>query len=114
VSNQTKIMKATPSPIDVRRYDAVVDLLLQDPGLGFPEVARRSGVSEHTVRKIWDGEISRPPAVVLERLAKPRRCGDCGALCSEWPCVLCSIHRRNTPTGATSVPTRFVYKRQSK
>ncbi|NLX54746.1 MAG: hypothetical protein GXY58_06505 [Planctomycetaceae bacterium] len=105
-------MKISPSPIDVRRYDAVVRLLLQDPSLDFPEVARRSGVSEHTVRKIWEGEISRPPTVVLERLAKPRRCGDCGALCCEWPCVICSIRRRNTPARSAPQPTRFVYKRQ--
>ena len=107
-------MKATPPPIDVRRYDTVVNLLLKDPELGFAEVARQSGVSEHMVRKIWEGDISRPPAVVLERLTKPRRCGDCGALCCEWPCVMCSIRRRNTPRGDTSEPTRFVYKRQSK
>jgi hypothetical protein len=107
-------MKASPSPIDVRRYDAVVSLLRHYPALGFPEVAERSGVSELTVRKIWEGEISRPPAVVLERLVKPRRCGNCGALCREWPCVLCAIERRKTPAHTTAEPTRFVYKRQSK
>jgi hypothetical protein len=107
-------MKATPPPIDVRRYDAVAKLLLDHPDLDFPEVARRTGVSESTVRKIWDGAISRPPAIVLERLAKPRRCRDCGALCSEWPCVLCSMRRRSSPSSVDQPPMRFVYKRQTK
>jgi len=107
-------MKTAPPPIDVRRYDAVVELLTNNPDLGFADVARQSGVSEHTVRKIWEGTISRPRAVVLERLTKPRRCRDCGALCSEWPCVLCSIQRRSAPVGTRQYPTRFVYKRQSK
>jgi hypothetical protein len=107
-------MKTASPPIDVRRYDTVVGLLTHHPDLEFSEVAQRSGVSEHTVRKIWEGAICRPPAVVLERLTKPRRCGDCGALCSEWPCVLCSIRRRKSPAGIKQHPTRFVYKRQSK
>ncbi len=107
-------MKTAPPPIDVRRYDAIARLLLESPDLGFLEVARRSGVSESTVRKIWEGTISRPQAVVLERLAKPRRCRDCGALCCEWPCVLCSIERRKAPAGMKQHPTRFVYKRQAK
>ena len=107
-------MKASPPLIDVRRYDTVVDVLLNNPGLDFPEVARCSGVSELMVRKIWEGDISRPPVVVLERLMKPRRCGSCGALCCEWPCVLCSIRDRRPAAQATRTPTRFVYKRQSK
>ena len=107
-------MMNTPPPIDVRRYDAVVAVLTRNPELSFPEVARRSGVSVSTVEKIWNGAISRPPIVVLERLAKPRRCGECGALCAEWPCVLCEMKRRGGPRGLGSSPMRFVYKRQSK
>ena len=107
-------MKATQQQIDVRRYDTVVETLLNHPGLSFPEVALRSGVAESTVRKIWDGDISRPPAVVLERLSRPRRCKDCGALCSEWPCVLCTMLRRKAPAGVDQRTTRFVYRRQSK
>ncbi|MHB0959771.1 MAG: helix-turn-helix domain-containing protein [Pirellulaceae bacterium] len=103
-----------PQQIDVLRYDAVVEILRDHPGLSFPEVARRSGVAESTVRRIWNGDISRPPAVVLERLTKPRRCKDCGALCSEWPCVLCSMRQRKAPVGVAPRPTRFVYRRQSK
>ena len=107
-------MKNTPTPIDVRRYDTVVEVLQNNPGISFPEVAERAGVSEPTVRKIWEGAISRPPVVVLERLPQPRRCGECGALCSDWPCVLCEIKRRE-PEGRNRLsPTRFVYKRQKK
>ncbi len=107
-------MSTLPSPIDVRRYDSVVSLLLSDPELSFVEVADRTGVSAATVRKIWEGGISRPPAIVLERLATPRRCPDCGSLCSEWPCVLCTMRRRATPPGVERRPVRFVYRHQSK
>jgi len=107
-------MKSLPTPIDVRRYDTVVDVLVKNPGISFPEVARRAGVSEPTVRKIWEGAISRPPVVVLERLPSPRRCGDCGALCSDWPCVLCEIKRREEAPREHPRTTRFVYKSQKK
>ena len=59
----SKTMKAIPTPIDVRRYYLVVDVLTNNPGISFPEVAERAGVSEPTVRKIWEGAISRPPVV---------------------------------------------------
>jgi recombinational DNA repair protein RecR len=107
-------VKAAPQQIDVRRYDTVVEILRKHPGLSFPEVALRSGVAEITVRRIWEGDISRPPTVVLERLTKPRRCKDCGALCSEWPCVLCTMRQRKSPAGVDPRTTRFVYRRQSK
>ena len=107
-------MKMSPPPIDVRRYDAVVDLLHENPGISFPEAARRAGVSEPTVRKIWEGNISRPPVVVLERLPKPRRCCECGALCVDWPCVLCEMKRRAPRGNVRLGVTRFVYKHQKK
>jgi hypothetical protein len=107
-------VKATPQQIDVRRYDAVVELLSHRPQLSFDEVARRASVAEVTVRRIWEGDISRPAAIVLERLHTPKRCSDCGALCVDWPCVTCSIHRRKAATGSSRGPLRFVYKHQSK
>lgn len=107
-------MPENPQPIDVRRYDAIVELLTRHPETSFPEVARQLGVSASTVQKIWDGSISRPPIVVLERLAKPRRCRECGALCVEWPCVLCEMQRRGGNPGSPRRPMRFVYKRQTK
>lgn len=107
-------MKATPQQIDVRRYDAVVDVLLRNPGISFHDAARQAGVSVHTVRRIWDGTISRPPAVVLERLAEPRRCSQCGALCSDWPCVLCEMRRRHESNAPDQPALRFVYKHQKK
>jgi hypothetical protein len=107
-------VKATPQQIDVRRYDAVVELLLHRPRLSFDEVARRASVAESTVRRIWDGDISRPAAIILERLIAPRRCGECGALCVDWPCVTCSIQRRKALTGKVHAPLRFVYRHQSK
>lgn len=107
-------MKSIPIPIDVRRYDRVVDILTNNPGISFPEAARRSGVTEPTVRKIWEGAISRPPIVVLDRLSKPKRCGECGALCSDWPCVLCEINRRGEGNPGESPPMGFVYRGQKK
>jgi transcriptional regulator with XRE-family HTH domain len=101
-------------PIDVRRYDTVVEILVQNPGIGFAEAAQRAGVSESTVRKIWEGTISRPPIIVLERLEKPRRCLECGALCSDWPCVLCEIKRRAPRDASRRDVARFLYKRQKK
>ena len=99
-------------PIDVRRYDAVVDVLVENPGISFGEAARLAGVSEPTVRRIWEGSITRPPIVVLERLEAPRRCQECGALCRDWPCVLCEIKRRSPPHRPRRGFTQFVYKRQ--
>jgi hypothetical protein len=107
-------VKATPQQIDVRRYDVVVELLSRRPQLSFDEVADRANVATSTVRRIWEGDISRPAAIVLERLMKPRRCGECGALCVDWPCVTCSIHRRKSAAGFGPSPLRFVYKHQSK
>lgn len=107
-------MKMTPQPIDVRRYDAVVEVLVENPGISFPEAAQRAGVSEPTVRKIWEGAISRPPIVVLERLPRPRRCTECGALCVDWPCVLCEMNRRTRHRRPQDSTARFVYKHQKK
>ena len=109
-------MNKLPDPIDVRRYDEVVKMLTENPQLGFDETAQRCNVSETTVRKIWDGRISRPPVVVLERLESPRRCEECGALCLEWPCILCEIKRRNGTLSGTAGrrPIRFKYRTQSK
>ena len=109
-------MNKLPDPIDVRRYDAVVKLLMKNPRIGFAEAARRCKVSETTVRKIWDGRISRPPVVVLERLESPRRCEECGALCLEWPCILCEIKRRNGTVNGTAGrrSIRFRYRTQNK
>jgi hypothetical protein len=109
-------MNEIPDPIDVRRYDEVVEVLTNSPRVSFAEAARRCGVSVGMVRKIWDGRVARPPVVVLDRLESPRRCSDCGALCVEWPCVLCEIERRNgTLRGKQAKrPIRFKYRTQSK
>jgi hypothetical protein len=109
-------MSVIPDPIDVRRYDAVVEQLRQNQGANFEDVALRCKVAVSTVKKIWDGRISRPPVVVIERLSAPRRCPQCGARCLEWPCILCEMKRRTSAEGGqlTSRPLRFKYKTQSK
>jgi len=104
-------MPNTPDPIDVRRYDAIVRLLVDEPATTFEEIAERVGVSPGTVRKIWDGSISRAPAIIIERLTAPRRCAECGTLCRDWPCILCEMQRRKAGRLATSGELRFVYKR---
>jgi hypothetical protein len=104
-------MANSPDPIDVRRYDEVVKLLVHEPDLSFEEVASRVKVSPSTVRKIWEGSISRAPAIVIERLATPRRCPECGTLCRDWPCILCEMQRRREGRSATDAELRFVYKR---
>jgi hypothetical protein len=106
-------MKVTPDPISVLKYDAVAKVLVEEPGLSHEEVARRCGVSRSTVQRIWEGSIHRPPVIVLERLPSPRRCPDCGGLCSDWPCVLCEMRRRNRISGSGDTP-RFQYRTQTK
>ena len=103
---------AASNPIDVRRYDAVVQAFLNQPGVEFEEVAKQTGVASHTVRKIWEGKISRPPVILLDRLTHPRRCPNCGALCQDWPCVLCTIQERKLPSNPRH--TRFMYRNQTK
>jgi hypothetical protein len=109
-------MQQLPDPIDVRRYDAVVHAIGESPNADFQLIAEQCGVAASTVEKIWDGRISRPPVVVVERLEKPRRCPDCGARCVEWPCILCEIRRRNGLRGGkvAAKAIRFRYKTQSK
>jgi hypothetical protein len=85
---------------------------LKQPEADFEHVAQQTGVAEHTVRKIWEGQISRPPVVLLDRLSNPRRCPKCGALCQDWPCVLCTIQERKLPKMPRH--TRFMYRNQSK
>ncbi len=103
---------AATNPIDVRRYDSVVRIFLEQPGVEFDQVAEQTGVAEHTVRKIWDGTISRPPVILLDRLSQPKRCPECGALCQDWPCVLCTMQERSLKTFRRH--TRFMYRNQSK
>jgi hypothetical protein len=92
--------------IDVRKYDAAARAL----GVGTPEQFQQavtaSGLSMSTVRKIWDGTISRPAVVLLKRLRRPRRCPICGSLCRDWPCVSCEMHRRREDHA--DAPLRFV------
>jgi hypothetical protein len=95
--------------INVLRYDAVVKALTEHPEWDFDEVARRTGVSAATVRKIYDGAITRPPVVVLERLKKPKRCPECRSLCSDWPCIVCELDRRQTE-GRSEDNISFVYR----
>lgn len=104
---------SAPDSIDVRRYDRVVTALVDHADWSLRRVARHTGVPELTVRKIWDGTISRPAVVVVERLRQPRRCGACGILCAEWPCISCEMRRRNAAPG-TVRKARFVNKRQSR
>jgi hypothetical protein len=97
-------------PIDVRRYDAVVSLLTENPGIDFEEAAQQTGVAPATIKKIWEGTISRPSVVVLDRLRTRRRCPDCGVLCREWPCISCEMRRRKSLTRPGRL--RFVYRTQ--
>jgi hypothetical protein len=94
----------------------VVEILAKKPGIGFHEAARLGGVSETTVRRIWEGSLPRPPVIVLDRLSKPKRCAECGALCAEWPCVFCSMRRRRRQAAvAKDLPlVRFKYKNSGK
>jgi len=102
---------AQGDPIDIARYDRVVSVLVDHSDWSLHRIAQYTGVPERIVRKIWDGTISRPAVVVLARLRQPRRCGECGALCTEWPCILCEMRRRKAIPGVTGRP-RFVNKRQ--
>jgi hypothetical protein len=104
---------APAQPLSVIKYDAVVRLLTSEPDLPHEEVAERCRVALATVERVWDGKICRPPVVVLDRLAKPRRCLECGVMCSDWPCVSCEMRRlRRRKRGHTT--TRFQYRNQSK
>ena len=109
-------MEDMPDPLNVRRYDAVVETLVRNPGISFEDAARRCGVSASTVGRIWDGRIARPPVVLLDRLPTPRRCPDCGARCNEWPCILCEIRRRTGHFVNSDLerPVRFKYRSESK
>jgi hypothetical protein len=98
---------STDDRIDVRKYDAAARALGSGTPDHFEEAVAQSGLSLSTVQKIWDGTISRPPVVVLERLRQPRRCPVCGSLCRDWPCVTCEMRRRRKQH--TGSPLRFIY-----
>ena len=85
---------ATRNEIHVLHYDKVVKALTQKPNVSLEEVSQRTGLALATVRKIWDGTITRPSTVVLDRLRTPRRCPECGSRCSAWPCIVCEMERR--------------------
>ena len=106
-------MNSDPDPISVVKYDAVVRVIREQPELSHEEVASFCKVATSTVKRIWDGSISRPPIVVLDRLRTSRRCPQCGALCNDWPCVTCEIQRRRA-SGAEVEPPRFQYRKQPK
>ncbi len=93
--------------IDVRKYDAAVRALGRGGAENIEQAAAESGLATATVQKIWDGTISRPPVVVLQRLRKPRRCPACGSRCRDWPCVSCEMRRRRQRN--PQVPLRFIY-----
>ena len=94
--------------INVRRYDKVVKAFSEDPKASHELVSKRTGVPLSTVEKIWDGTIARPPIVLLDRLRSPRRCPECGTLCSAWPCIVCELERRAQARTASGVS--FVYR----
>ena len=106
-------MSSEPDRISVVKYDAVTRLLSEEPQLSHPQIAKQCGVAASTVERIWNGTIARPPVVVIERLAQPRRCPGCGALCKEWPCILCEMGRRRRSDGSAKAP-RFQYRNQTK
>lgn len=105
-------MNTNAFPISVVKYDAVIRLLCDQTQLTHSQIAQQCKVALATVERIWDGSISRPSVVVLDRLASPRRCPECGALCRDWPCVYCEMGRRRRNGPASE--TRFQYRNQNK
>ncbi len=103
-----------PDPIDVRRYDKVVAAFSENQGVSIEQVAALTGISARTVRRIYEGSIARPRVVLLERLSQPRRCGECGARCRDWPCIFCEMRRRKDEVAASDEPLKFVYRNSSK
>ena len=97
------------SAINVLRYDKVVKALTDDPDASLEDVSRRTGVALSTIRKIWDGTITRPPTIVLDRLKVPRRCPECRSLCTAWPCILCEMERRPV-TADNEAGVNFIYR----
>ena len=97
------------SEINVLRYDKVVKAFTDDTSASPEVVSKRTGVALSTVVKIWDGTISRPPTVVLDRLRVPRRCPECRNMCSSWPCIPCEMSRRRDTKNRPSV--EFIYRR---
>ena len=109
MKNETVASMVSNSAINVLRYDRVVEALTDDPNASLEDVSRRTGVALSTIRKIWDGTITRPPTIVLDRLKVPRRCPECRSLCTAWPCILCEMERRPvTADGEASV--NFIYR----
>lgn len=106
-------MNSKQDEISVLRYDAIAQVLRSEPELSHEEVASRCRVAASTVERIRDGSISRPAVVVLERLAQPRRCPQCGALCKDWPCIFCEMRRRRAG-GQQAEPPRFQYRSRAK
>ena len=80
-------------PIDLETYDEVVRVLVNNPGISFSEVEKRTGAPWDTVLKIWDGRIARPKKSGFRKLLAPRRCPKCGRTCSEWPCRTCEMNK---------------------
>jgi hypothetical protein len=76
--------------LDLKTYDRVVSALVRaGKRTAIGDVSRRLGLAEDVVTKIWDGRIARSEIEKFSRLARPKRCPACGALCSEWPCRVC-------------------------
>jgi len=97
------------NPINVLRYDKVVKALTDDPTASLESVSRRTGVALSTIRKIWEGKITRPRTIVLDRLKVPRRCPDCRGLCTDWPCIRCEMERRSA-AARSEAGVNFVYR----
>ena len=104
-------MARETDPISASKYAAVAQLLRDEPGLSPEDVAAHCGVSVTTVKRIWTGAISRPIVILLDRVHPPRRCSNCGSLCSAWPCITCELQRRQSDG---MVAPRFEYRCQPK
>ncbi len=108
LKDESKTPMVTNSEIHVLRYDKVVKALSQKPTASLEDISQRTGVALGTIRKIWEGTITRPPTVVLDRLKTPRRCPECRSLCTAWPCIQCEMKRR-PPTG-DQPGVNFIYR----
>jgi hypothetical protein len=98
-------MKSKTDEVSAKHFDEVIHLLEATPSLALQDIACQVGLSARTVRRIATGKIERPNVVVLERLSTPRRCGNCGRRCTEWPCISCEMAKSTS----TAAAPRFVY-----
>jgi len=105
-------MTSDQHTINVFNYDAAVRNLTENPGISFDDAASICGLSPNTIRKVWNGTISRPTVVVVQRLSVPRRFPQCGVLCCDWPCVRCEMQRRReNAQDEADLDVRFEYSK---